>query len=239
VREAILLVQVEMSGPRGDFSWPFATCSAIDDHTLLTTAREAAQLATWHGQGCRIWATSPSSGLKVPIRDFRVPRDFVALAETPGDWIFVNLGLLTTDAKLPATVRLASGEEMAELEDGMPLSCVGYPHDGGKITRFDTFEPRLYPGKLYLATWPGGAATGGLLELQAELPKNFYGSPAINRRGAVVGIYGEAASSDTIGVKNLHYVTALDRGLLRSWLEGRASDAWVSPPIPGPSAPKQ
>ena len=43
LRDAVFLVEVEKAGR----FWPFATCVAVGKETLLTSAREAMQLATW------------------------------------------------------------------------------------------------------------------------------------------------------------------------------------------------
>lgn len=230
---ALFIVQVEVSGPKGDFSWPFVTSFAIDDHTLLTSAREVLQLAALRKEGCRIWAVHPASGFKAEVGTLRVPRQFADLSATPGDWIYFNWGLLVTEDQLPKSGSLASSEELRDLEEGLPVACFGFPHDGGKITRFDQFKPELARGKIYLIDHsPAPAGDSRLLELKARIPENMYGSPILNRRGAVVAVYGEAASSEGVGVKDLHYAPVLDRELLRSWLDETDKDHWVAPPVP-------
>lgn len=230
LRESLLLVQVEADGPSGSYSWPFATCSAIDPHTMLTSAREVLQLAQWQRQGYRIWATCPSTGLKVPVKDFRVHREFAQLAEKPGDWIFADLGLLITEGELPRPVRLASPEDLRRLEVGLPIACFGFPHEGNKITRFDTFRPQLHRGQVYLISSRGGVSgSPELLELKAKIPENVFGSPIVNDQGQLIGVYGEAAGAGDMAVKDLHYAPVVDTALLKAWTE-RAETVWVSPP---------
>ncbi|NUQ64442.1 MAG: hypothetical protein HUU20_18405, partial [Pirellulales bacterium] len=126
--EAVFLVLVEAGNEETARTWPFATCSAIGDSTLLTTARETAQLAVWRGQGFRIWVSRSTDGPRIEVKDLRVHRQFVPLADKPGDWVYANLGLLVTEEKLPRAARLASTDELRELEEGLPLACFGFSH---------------------------------------------------------------------------------------------------------------
>ncbi|NUQ65625.1 MAG: hypothetical protein HUU20_24410, partial [Pirellulales bacterium] len=106
-----------------------------------------------------------------------------------------------------------------------------FSHDGGKITRFRTIEPRLYRGEVYLVSGPLAADSPlRLLEIKAEIPENVYGSPIVDSQGRVVAVYGEAAPPEAVPVKNLHYAAVLDSELLRSWLAQNES-GWVPPPL--------
>lgn len=231
LRKAVFLVFVEAGDEKKSHLWPFATCTAIGDFALLTTARETLQLALWRRQGQRIWVSRSVDGPKIAVKDFRVHQEFVSLADKPGDWIHANLGLLVTEEKLPGAARLASLDDLQELEEGLPLSCFGFSHDGGKITRFHKLEPRLYRGEVYLLGDPFRKASPlRLLEMKAEIPENVYGSPVVDGQGRVVGVYGEAAPAQALGVKNLHYATVLDVALLQSWLAG-SERGWLPPPM--------
>ena len=144
LRGAVYLLQVEKAGR----CWPFATCVALSRDTLLTTAREVAQLARWREEGgFKIWVTQPTNGFREEVQDLRINDVFASLAEKPGDWVYYNLGLLTVRARLPEVAVLASNEELAGLEEGVPVACFGFFHEGEKTTRFDKFEPRLARAK--------------------------------------------------------------------------------------------
>ena len=62
--ESLYLVQLQLSGPGGDVTWPFATCSAIGGRTLLTSAREVLLLAGFRAQGYRVLASQPRNGVE-------------------------------------------------------------------------------------------------------------------------------------------------------------------------------
>ena len=101
LQESLYMVHLQLSGPSGDITWPFATCSAIGGRTLLTSAREVLLLAGFRDRGYRVLAINPATGFKTEIRSLRVSREFAAVADAPSDWIFVNLGLLETEHELP------------------------------------------------------------------------------------------------------------------------------------------
>jgi hypothetical protein len=224
-REALFLVEVEL----GKYSWPYATCCAIGDHTLLTSADVGIDLADLHRRGYRIWAVGPATNFRTAVRTFCVPLAIAELSE-PGDWFHANLGVLATEEALPKRVQLASPDELRDLEEGLPVACFGFPHDGAKITRFDTFEPRLTPTEVYLTG--GSPRLSGdfqLLELKGKIPENVYGSPILNRRGKVIAVYGKAAPDEGVAVKDLHYAAVLNTRLLQSWLDGTDIGAWITP----------
>jgi hypothetical protein len=233
LQESLYMVHLQLSGPGGDVTWPFATCSAIGGRTLLTSAREVLLLAGFRAQGYRVFAINPSTGLKTDIRSLRVRREFAAVADAPSDWIFVNLGLLETERELPKIAPLATAEELASLEEGLPVACIGYPHDGSKITRFDSFEPQVAVGKVYLmSSLTCQNKVARLVELKGKIPDNVFGSPILNQRGAIVAVYGESATrEDTVSVRDLHYAPVLDLGSLQSWLHGIDNGEWVTPPM--------
>ena len=240
-REAIYLVQLEKGGPERQFSWPFATSCAIGDHTLLSSGREVLELATLHRQGYRVSAFNPATGLKTSIRSFRVLREFAGLCDTQVNWIYVNLGLMETEHELATTVPLASQDELQHLEEGQPVACFGFTHDGGKITRFDKFDPIVAPGEVYLISKANDIAKSPrLLEIKADLPQNIFGSPVFVQTGGLVAVFGESAPMQNVGVKDLHYAPVLDPRLFPSQLAAAPSDDWVTAPeTASPSVPQQ
>jgi hypothetical protein len=239
--DAVFLIQVEKSGRM----WPFATCVAVGNDTLLTTAREAAQLAAWTAEkGFKVWITRQAGDFKEEVQDIRVHGVYAALPEKSNDWIYCDLGLLTVRAKLPKTVALASPQDMADLEEGLPVFCFGFTHEGEKTTRFDKFEPRLSQGKVYVITvsqnLPGKPR---LLHVKAEIPKFAHGSPVVNAQGRLLGIYGESATppagadvpAGSPEVKNMHYVSVASPELIKLWLQDRSNKLWV-PAAAAPAA---
>ena len=193
-------------------------------------------IAGWQRQGQRVWVECPAQQLRFSVQECRVHREFVPLAGTPGDWIYANLGLLIVDGELPKTVALASAAEQQQIEEGLPIVCYGYLHDGGKITRFDRYPAEPSRGEVYLIS-PSPVLPDRLklLEIQAAIPENAYGSPILTQQGTLIGVYGNPG---TAGVKDLHYATAVDSAAIQSWIEGRQDD-WVAPPPIPPAADAQ
>jgi hypothetical protein len=228
---AVYLLQVEKAGR----SWPFATCVAVSPDTLLTTAREVALLAKWREEGeFKIWVTQPAHQFKEEVQDLRINGVFASLAKKPGDWVYYNLGLLTVRAKLPEVAALASQEELAGLEEGMPLAVFGYFHEGEKTTRFDKLEPQLASGKIYVIT-VGRTLPGQprLLHAKAVIPNYAYGSPVVSAQGTVLGVYSEAAAPATTTPTssagqsmNLHYMTVVAPEMINLWLQKHDAKVW-------------
>ncbi|HUT92269.1 MAG TPA: hypothetical protein VMY37_22430 [Thermoguttaceae bacterium] len=229
MRDAVYLIQVEVGSGSGKHFLPFATCCAIGEDTLLVSARETCYLMKWRKQdGYKIWATNPAKEIREEVRDIRVHRDFAKVAtEESGDWILVNLGLMTVEGKLPKILPLASSEELSELSVGLDVACFGFAFEEvDKI--LDTLEPRLTRGKVYEPS---------LFQLKAKIPPNACGNAIVNAQGKILGVYGNPAPEGT-PVRDLHYATVVDPGAINAWLERRDTEIWVDPPIPEtPSGP--
>ena len=231
---AVLLIQVEKYG----HFWPFATCCALSENTVLTTAREAYRLAAWRkgpGPGYKIWVTNPTTGLKLAVKDIRVHGLFATLGAKPGDWIYCNLALLTVDGRLPKTAELASDEELSRLKEGHSVFCYGFTHEGDTVTAEDRLEPVLTPGKVFIITaqrsLPGQPS---VLHVKGDIPKFVYGSPVANEQGKIVALYGEAASQAGGDAKasapplKLHYATVLNPDVVDLWLKKADGKIWIS-----------
>jgi hypothetical protein len=254
LKDAVYLIQVEKSGSY----WPVATCCAVGDSTLLTTAREASDLAAWRNdpqKAFKVWITRPSESagkgakegdgadaqvkevVKLEVKDIRIHTGYTVLADTP-DWIYCDVGLLTVEGKLPKVAALASAKELDGLKDGQPVFCFGFPHEGEKVTEFDQVEPRLSRSKIFVTTvqrkLPGQPR---LLHVKGEIPPIACGSPIVNDQGKVLALYGSAAlapegakEKDVALVKNLHYAPGVDPELIEKWLKQQDSTTWVTPP---------
>ena len=197
IQKTVYLIQVQ----KGPAFYPFATCCAVGDNTVLTTAREAMQLARWRENPkdrFRFWVTNKAQRVHREVLDIRVHAVFATLADKPGDWIYYDLALLTVEGKLPHVARVSSAAE-ARLEDGLHLTCCGFIHSGDKISRSDKLEPALTEGKVFLITHKSDLpADPRLLHVKAKFgnldPPNAFGTPIFDNRGQVVAIYGEKSS---------------------------------------------
>jgi hypothetical protein len=239
--ESVYLVMVE----KADRFWPFVTCVAVGKDTLLTTAREAAQLAQWQDEGMfKIWVTRPADDLKfrykAEARDIRVMAPFAMLPEKSPDLFYVDIGLVTVKEPLPSFAQLASAKELDEVEEGLPIACFGFTHEGHKLTRFDKLNTRLTSGKVFgieIAQKLSGQPKR--LHIQAEMPQNAYGNLVVNKAGKIIGVYGDAIpESDSHGLKNLHLATMVTPDIIDLWLRDRSNaKIWV-PALPVSTIPK-
>jgi hypothetical protein len=229
---AVLLIEVEKLG----HFWPFATCCAVSENTVLTTAREAYRLAAWRrDSGFKIWVTDPAAKLKLAVKEIRVHALFAKLASKPGDWIYSDLALVTVDGQLPKTAALASDEELSRLKEGHAVFCYGYTHEGDAITAEDRLAPVLTPAKVFIITaqrtLPGQPS---VLHVKGDIPKSAYGSPVTNEQGKIVAVYGEAASQPGGDAKaaasllKLHYAPVVNPEVVDLWLKKADSKIWIS-----------
>ncbi len=245
LKDAVFLIVVEKAG----HYWPHATCVAVGKDTLLTSAVYAADLAEMRDKDSfKIWVTHPTDGLKfnfkAEVRDIRVLAPFAVVSEKSEstDRLFVNTGLLTVQGPLPKIASLASSKELDAVDEGFPVGCFGFTHKGQKMTRYDSFEPRLTEGSVYGIEAARRSLPGEpkLLHVQAEIPQNAYGSPVVNGEGKILGIYSDAVPEEkSQGLKNLHYVTIVNPELIDLWLRDRGNASiWVpASPVPPPSTP--
>ena len=238
LRESLFLTEVRHKDESGTDSWAFATCSPIDDHTLLCSAREVQELAKLRRQGFEVFVVNPASGFEATVRSLRVPKQFNAISGTPGDWIYFNLGLIEIEEKLPKSVPLATSEELSELEEGLPVGCFGFSHDGSKLTHFDKLTSELIPAKVYRLTGLRGFdESTRVLDFRSKIKENMYGSPILNDRGAIIAVYGEAVATDNPALRDIHYATVLNLPLLEAWLRDRNKESWPSPSPPKALSP--
>ena len=181
---------------------------AINETTLLTSAREAAQLVYWRKSGVeqRILVCN-QKGVKREVEEIRALRSFgprfveeslkrgtksaAAPAEPaadgkPPELLYFDVALLTVAEKLPAFAPLASPEDLQALKDGATLLCLGYAHDATMISNDEL--PPLQSGKgtgvFLITTIPLPAElppVGGpprLLHVKGEIPARWMDDPA-------------------------------------------------------------
>jgi hypothetical protein len=236
-RDAVFLVEVEKAGR----FWPFATCVAVAKDTLLTSAREAMQMAAWRQKdGFKLWAFSPALGLRTEIREIRVHGVFATLAEKPSDWIYFNLALLSVDGELPKIAALASPEELEEVKEDAQVRCLSFPHEGEKTAADYPFQLQMVGGRILMTTvanhLPGRPR---LLHVKAEIPPNAYGSPIFNEKGSLVGVYGapaDAADAEAPNAKSarthIQLASIVIPEIIRRWTGNRDGKLWIIPPSP-------
>jgi len=231
----VYLLLAEEPGIRTAF--PYGTACAIRSDALLTSAALAVELDKKRRSEWKIWAERPEGGERLPVREIRAHQGFVATDDTPSvEKIYWDLAILVVDGELKSLAALAGPEELRELEPGCQLGCLGIPHQGEPLTRFDNPTVELTRGKLFqrsaLATPDGSdpAAAPVLLHMNASLPDNVYGSPIVNQSGNIVGIYAEKAqlpdpqANERLQIHYAPWVT-----LARAWLAGQGTEYWMAP----------
>ena len=200
-------------------TWPLATCCAVADDTVLTTADAACDAAMFRKEKLAIHVVDPSSGTKFEVRAVRVPADYQMCAERPDERRFYNLGLLEVRGKLPKKLPLASGKELGELKVGLRLASFGFSPKRELIAASEPCEPGLTPARLFLVKSPPPHAVDGprSLDLTAAFPENALGSPLIDAQGKIVAIYSAAAlPADVGGINDLHFAVVASSKLLGS-----------------------
>ncbi len=236
---------LEVSDPAVKFVYPFATASAVGEHTLLTTATVAAELHKFDARGWKVWARNEALKKTVFIDEVRLHGMYVALGNDPQKKTYVDQGVLTTRQRLPAVATIATAAELAALDTGTELACMGIAHEGDAVKpddprRQDEFLPELIAGKLFLRTQfdPKSPSSPRLLHLKASqagnLGGNLYGSPIIDRQGKIVAVYAEAAAIGAGNQLRLHYAPMINPALIElARVEptsgDKATNYWVSP----------
>lgn len=232
--DAVFLLLVEE--PKSASAWPFGSAAAIAERTLLTSATVAGGLAGFREKGWRLWASNQRLGLKVEMTDLRAHAAFVSAQGAPEKQIYVDLGLLTVADALPKHLDLATIDELAQLDRGMPVWLLGYLYENEPIDRFQTFLPEPHAGKIFVMTAlppsPGGPR---LMHVRAELGGKLYGAPILNRAGHIVGVFAETAVAPAeqqgVGLQ-IHYAPVADREQIDRWIVDRDEQWWVRPEGP-------
>ena len=117
------------------------------------------------------------------------------------------------------------------MEEGMPVACFGFTHEGEKITRFDDFEPRLNPRKDIchhrIAESSGPAETAAR---QGGDSRYAYGSPVVNaarkgprrvQRGCRPTYRTTTRPPAVVAMQDMHYVTVVNPEMINLWLRDR------------------
>ncbi|MGW8256054.1 MAG: hypothetical protein ACWGMZ_01065 [Thermoguttaceae bacterium] len=236
IADAVYLIEVE----KADHYWPLATCCAIGKNTLLTSARETAQLFAWRKNSdyaFKIWIANPGVGKKLAVKDIYLSAVFLTLKDKPTDWIYYDLALLTVEEDLPKIMPLASPGELSNLREGMPVYCCGYAHTGEKISEYDHFQPQAAPAKIFLLTTQANLPSRPrLLNIKGNIYQNAFGSPIVNERGKILGVYGEslqvqrrANESEERNAMKIYYAPLLNVQAINLALNHDYGNIWLAP----------
>ncbi len=171
------------------------------------------------------------------VEDIYISTLLATLEDKPNNWKYYDVALLTVADELPNTIPLASNEEIDELKEGLPIYCAGFTHEGEKITEFDSFQPQVMSGKIYLIKAPPDLPSHPiLLQIKGKILKNTFGSPIVNAQGKVVAIYGDAMQPQSNAEKYLpeiHYATVLNLEFINLGLNRKYGKLWTSPDLYG------
>jgi hypothetical protein len=237
VAPAVCLLTLE--APHAKRVFPFATACAIRHDALLTNGGVAAEIERRRRQGWKVKAVWPSEGQELAVRDVRVHRIFKQTADAPAEQIYFELGILRVAGRHRQIAPLAEPADLAQLDVGHELACVGITHNGETIPRADAFRPELKRGSVFLITGlpiPDSSSSAGaprLLHFKSPLPPNLYGSPIVNSDGRVVAVYAEQAQlpeDEADEGLQIHYAPLIT--LARAWLAGQGTDHWITPDEP-------
>jgi hypothetical protein len=243
VRKAIYLLEVEQTMPDGSATaWPFAACCAISDHALLTTGNVGCELLRFRFKKFKVYAARPADQVKLLVGEIRVRADYFDHQEDRPRQRYCDLALLSVEGPLPSFVPIASREALGKIEEGLRLGLLGYPHDGTKITPHDSFKLDFFEGKVFVirALEPQTAGTPLCLDLVTSLPANAYGFAVFTAEGRLAGVYNEPASEEeSRGMKNLHFVTAVDPAFIERGLRERNERLWVEPKVTDGAPPER
>jgi hypothetical protein len=228
-----LIVAVE---PQTGTAFPYGTASAIRHDALLTNGLLAIELRKRLGDGWQVWAEWPVTGERFQVTDIRVHRGFAATYSRPSqETIYWDLAILSIQGDVQNLVELVTPGDVSQLEPDCQVMCVGVPHNGEPLTRFDDARIQFSQGTLFerstlSAGWDiEGAEPAVLLHLDISVPENSYGSAIVNESGELVAIYAEKAKlpdGGHDGQRQIHYAPVVTP--VSAWLQGQGVDHWIA-----------
>jgi hypothetical protein len=239
MKRSLYLIEVEDEVSETRF--PFASCCAIDQNTLLTSASAATELAKFRQKGFRLWTVQPEvkpaaeadeAKVEHEVGEVRVHVGYAHPDATPLERGYVDFGLLRVDGPLTDVAQVASAADLAELEQGVPLAWIGFVHKGKVVTRYHALTPQMFQATLFAMTAlePGNAASARLLHLEGTLPEKIVGGPIVNVQGRVMAVYSAAADRSKTELE-LHYAPVVEPQVIDRWLKHRDERFWVPPVI--------
>ena len=136
--------------------------------------------------------------------------------------------MLTVTGELPNKLKVAGGQQLAQLAPGAECACLCIPHDTQQLSRFEVLVPELIKLKVEQVTGLEEAAGLRLLRFRTgeELGNTEAGAPIVNDQGEVVAVYSH-------NDEGKHFAPLSD--ISSTW--GRAPEIWVAPKLPPPPPP--
>jgi hypothetical protein len=213
--------------PQSHKSHPGPGAIAVADHTLLTTATLAVELAKMvHEKKYALKAVNPADGTSVAIRDLRVHPLFQK--RDPAEQLFFDAALLYTDEPLTNVAELATGDELEQLEMAQHLTCIAADHDRTPLEVVEELVPTAHQGIIlkphFLGGQPRAGDVPGLLTLFGRFQDWYFGSPIINSHGHLVAMYCEPTADDE---SDTHFAKVIDPELIKGGLNRPESSLWV------------
>jgi len=222
----MLLVVVE--DPKTHASWPFATACVVGEKVALTTAGVAQSLEKFRKDGWQISVSFDPQRSRVKIDRFVEHAGYKQTNES--EQLYFDMALLFAAESLGEAAELTPAASLDALETGVPLNLVAIEYGSDPIDRFQQFELRSFPCKVFavtkLAPQPGAPR---LLHLRGSLPERAAGSPLVDEQGRLVAIYCEPAPPSGDGKLSVHYAKVIEPQLLDLGVSGRDAKIWVSP----------
>lgn len=235
VREALRAVVAEH--PDGKLTALVTAACAVDSHTLITTAGMAQELEALRLAGWKISAMHPVTRAKQSVEEILVHVGFDRAQGQPTEQIYFDQAKLVVEGVLPTVASLATADELAKIEQGYPLSALGFAHEtGGPITRFDELATIAGEGKVLAVTslQPTPEAPR-LMHVQGDLAPSLRGSVVTSRQGKLVGVY---AVETPQGVQpKITYCPLLAAGAWGSSAPSEAEKMWVPPHVEAAQPP--
>lgn len=235
VREALRAVVAEH--PDGKLTALVTAACAVDSHTLITSAGMAQELEALRLAGWKISAMHPVTRAKQSVEEILVHVGFDRAQGQPTEQIYFDQAKLVVEGVLPTVAPLATADELAKIEQGYPLSALGFAHEtGGPITRFDELATMVGEGKVLAVTslQPTPEAPR-LMHVQGDLAPSLRGSVVASRQGRLVGVY---AVETPQGVQpKITYCPLLAAGAWGSSAPSEASQLWVPPRVEAAQPP--
>ncbi len=224
--------------PDGKLSALVTSACAVDSQTLLTTAGMAQELQSLRLAGWKIWAVDPVTRARLAVEEILVHVGFDQAQGQPAEQIYFDQARLTVEGKLPITLPLATAAEQARVEQGYPLTLLGFSHETGRpITRFDELNTLTAEGKVLAVTslQPTSEAPR-LLHVQGELSPNLKGGAVCDRQGKLLGLYVVETPPGVL--PKIVYCTLVSAGTLGPDAPPEADKLWVVPRVEAAAAPE-
>lgn len=235
LKEGVFLLEVELPLEGGTAVWPLATCCAIREDTLITSAAVAIDVLRFRQDKFKVFAVQPERDLRVEVKEARLHAAYVKLIADHAQRRFFNLALLTVEPRVAKTFPLSQPDDLVKLDEGFRLSCVAYSYPQvKKLTRHDHITAEVYPAEIFLvkSLQPHGGLGPRSLDVTSALPPHSLGSPLLDPQGKLVAVYTETPGAEEAqAVPNLQFATVVNPQWIAAWLTDHDDKQWIVPQI--------